>query len=151
MRFSSEAELAMTKPALPPEVPASPIYQRRREELNPEVMEFGFTDTPAVRLRQFGFRARVLCSGVVGARQAEGEAAARSDHVFQPLVVLPFRQVLPCAFGVTTCGHAHCSVHGVDVERWVGEGEVEAVNPSRSLAVPAGALASWGWAQAHSW
>ena len=44
------------------------------EELNPEVI------------------------GVVGARQAEGEAAARSDHVLQPLLV-----------------------HSVDVERRVGE------------------------------
>ena len=51
------------------------------EELNPEVI------------------------GVVGARQAEGEAAARSDHVAQPLLV-----------------------HGVDVERRVGEDEVEAAS-----------------------
>ena len=52
--------------------------QRRVEELNPEVV------------------------GVVGARQAEGEAAARADHVLEPLLV-----------------------HRVDVERRIGEDEVE--------------------------
>ena len=73
-------------------------------------MEFGFTDAPAVRLRQCDFRARARCSGVVGARQAEGKPAVCSHHVLQSLVVLPFRQVLRCAFGVTTCAHAHCTV-----------------------------------------
>ena len=67
------------KPSPPAGSSGLPIFQRRIEELNPEVI------------------------GVVGARQAEGEAASRSDHVFQPLLV-----------------------HGVDVERRVGEDEVEA-------------------------
>jgi hypothetical protein len=48
-----------------------------------ESMEFGFTDTPAVRLRQCGFRARVRCSGVDGARQAEGKPAVCSRQVEQ--------------------------------------------------------------------
>ena len=55
------------------------FIERGVEQLNPEVI------------------------GVVGARQAEGEAASRSDHVFQSFLV-----------------------HGVDVERRVGEDEVEA-------------------------
>jgi hypothetical protein len=92
-------------------------------------MEFGFTDTPAARLRQCAFRARARCSGVVGARQAEGKPAVCSHHVFQSLVVLTSRQVLRGAFGVTTCAHAHCSVRGVDVERQIGEDEVEAAGP----------------------
>ena len=58
---------------------AARFIQRGVEELNPEVV------------------------GVVGARQAEGEAAARADGVLQPLLV-----------------------HGVDVERRIGEDEVEA-------------------------
>ena len=62
----------MTNPARPFRI------QRGVEKLNPEVI------------------------GVVGARQAEGEAAARADGVFQPLLV-----------------------HGVDVERRIGEDEVE--------------------------
>lgn len=78
------------------------LIQHGVEELNPQVIEFGFTETPAVRLGQFGFRARARCSGVVVTRQAEGEAAARTGHVFQPFLV-----------------------HGVDVERRVGEDEIE--------------------------
>ena len=60
------------------EAGAALVVQRGVEELNPEVI------------------------GVVGARQAEGEAAAGADHVLQPLLV-----------------------HGVDVERRIGEDEVE--------------------------
>ena len=60
------------------EAGAALFIERGMEELNPEVI------------------------GVVGARQAEGEAATRPDHVFQPLLV-----------------------HGVDVERRVGENEVK--------------------------
>lgn len=58
---------------------AALFIERGAEELNPEVI------------------------GVVGARQAQGKAAARSDRVSQPL-----------------------PVHGVDVEGWIGEDEVEA-------------------------
>ena len=60
------------------EAGAALFVQRGVEELNPEVV------------------------GVVGARQAEGKAAARADRVLEPLLV-----------------------HGVDVERRIGEDEVE--------------------------
>jgi hypothetical protein len=62
----------MTKPARPVAV------ERRVEELNPQVV------------------------GVVGARQAEGEAAAGADHVLEPFLV-----------------------HRIDVEGRIGEDEVE--------------------------
>ncbi len=62
----------MTKPARPWAV------QRRVEELNPQVV------------------------GVVGARQAEGEAAAGADHILEPFLV-----------------------HRIDVERRIGEDKVE--------------------------
>ena len=58
------------------------FFERGVEELNPEVMEFGFTDTPAVRLRQFGFRAGAPCGGVGGARQAEWKATPRIGGPF---------------------------------------------------------------------
>ncbi|MBI5386255.1 MAG: hypothetical protein HZA90_16420 [Verrucomicrobia bacterium] len=45
---------------------AACIVEREVEELNPEVMEFGFTNTPALRSRQFGFRACARCSVFVG-------------------------------------------------------------------------------------
>lgn len=66
----------MTKPARP--VAFSASVQRRVEELNPQIV------------------------GVVGARQAEGEAATGANHVFQPFLV-----------------------HRIDVERRIGEDEVK--------------------------
>ena len=69
----------MTKPARPFGV------QRGVEELDPEVV------------------------GVVGARQAEGEAAAGADHVLEPLLV-----------------------HRVDVEGRIGEDEVELAGGARA-------------------
>ena len=78
-RISCSAERASEAEFGHDEAGAALFIQRGVEELNPEVI------------------------GVVGARQAEGEAATRSDHVFQPFLV-----------------------HGVDVERRVGEDEVEA-------------------------
>src|SRR6266581_615548 len=57
--------------------------------------------------------------GVVGARQSKGEAAARADGVLQPVLV-----------------------HGVDVERRIGEGEVEGAHRLVRIVVVAVDLAA---------
>jgi len=105
------------------------------EEVNPEVVDFDPTPSPAVTLRRSWFRVCARCRRAFGTSQAGAEGAAQRGRAFQPRVVSRFTQVLRPGFAGTTWDYEHRSAQdSADgrIERRVGLGEADSATLSPS-------------------